>query len=81
MNKLLNCSGDFGPNFKVRVDLFVFDLIGHQLEIIGKNQEQSKYRTDIEALHVMKQDGSRSSVRPKALFWFRSDTETETQIG
>ena len=34
-------------------------------------------------MHLVKTKVSEflTSVRPKALFWFRSNTETETQIG
>ena len=58
LNKISNFSGRyFGSKFKLPVDLFVFDLKVHQLESVGKNKEQSKYRTDTKALQGTQQDG------------------------
>ena len=49
----------------------------HLIPYLSKNGLKNLGRIKLNSILTVEH----SSVRPKPLFWFRSDTETETQIG
>ena len=50
-------------------------------ECVVKSPSKISIFADIPQNELMLELADTTSVRPKPLFWFRSDTDTETQIG
>ena len=54
---------------------FLFDITSYHTGIGNLSRQVSQN------LYYIQNHEYETSVQPKPLFWFRSDTETETQIG